>query len=207
MLWAVRQLLVPVNYLRIRHGDSLFHSKAVYDFVLPFILTLATCVIFSWIGVSLHIFDHGELVKRLTDLLSLMIVFYMAALAAVATFDRQGIDDPLRGGDALLRARNSDTGEHFDRKLTYRQFISYLFGYLSFLSLCLYIFVIVFAIGWPVFERQFQPSGWAYWLLYRVADPIIFAITFFAVWQLVITSLLGIYFLTERIQSLYEDTH
>jgi len=206
MLWALRQLSVPINYLRIRHGDTLFRSKAVYDFVLPIILTLVTCVIFWWLGISQRIFDHKDLVKQLTDLLALMIVFYMAALAAVATFDRKGIDDPLKGGDALLRARHHDTGEAIDRKLSYRQFISYLFGYLSFLSLCLYIFIIVFALAWPVFEKHFAGTR-IEWYLESIADPAIFAVTFFAVWQLVITSLLGIYFLTERIQSLYEDSH
>ncbi len=84
MLWAARQLLVPLNYLRIRHGDTLFRSKAVYDFVFPIIFTGLTCGVFAWLGVSLAIFMHEELVKRLTDLLALMIVFYLAALAARA---------------------------------------------------------------------------------------------------------------------------
>ncbi len=205
MLWAVKQLLVPINYLRIRHGDRWFRSKKVYDFVFPIILTALTCGVFWLVGISLRVFDHEELIKRLTDLLALMIVFYMAALAAVATFDREGIDTPLKGGDALLKTRHHDTSEIVDRALTYRQFISYLFGYLSFLSLLLYIFIIVFGVGWPKFESYF--TGRFHSFLECVVDPIIFAATFFAVWQLVITSLLGIYFLTERIQSLYEESH
>jgi hypothetical protein len=205
MFWAVKQLLVPINYLRIRHGDSWFRSKKVYDFVFPIILTALTCGVFWWIGISLRVFDHDELIKRVSDLLALMIVFYMAALAAVATFDREGIDTPLKGGDALLKARHHETGADFDRVLTYRQFISYLFGYLSFLSLVLYVFILVFAVGWAKFEMYFTGKFHAF--LECVVDPIIFAITFFAIWQLVITSLLGIYFLTERIQSLYEESH
>ena len=204
MLWAIRQLFVPVNYLRIRHGDTLFRSKKVYDYVLPVLLAAATCGIFWWLNLSPRLFEHKELVKSLTDLLALMIVFYMAALAAVATFDRAGIDEPLKGGDALLWSLHREKGEHFDRKLSYRQFISYLFGYLSFLSLCLYLVLILFTVGWPALERHFIGHGFLKFLQ-RDVDPFIFAIIFFAVWQLMITSLLGIYFLTDRIQSLYDD--
>jgi hypothetical protein len=206
MLWAARQLVVPINYLRIRHGETLFRSKAVYDFVLPIILTLATVIVFVWLSISLRLFDHQEVIKRLNDLLTLMIVFYMAALAAVATFDRAGIDDTLKGGDATLRVLHHDTGEHVVKALTYRQFISYLFGYLSFLSLCLYVFILIFAIGWPALENHFICSS-VHWYLENIFDPVIFTVVFFCLWQLVITSLLGIHFLTERIQSLYEDTH
>lgn len=203
MLWAARQLLVPVNYLRIRHGDTLFRSKAVYDFVFPIIFTGFTYGVFAWLGLSLAIFMHEELVKRLTDLLALTIVFYLAALAAVATFDRKGIDDPLKGGDAILRVRHHDTGEVIDKALSYRQFISYLFGYLSFLSLCLYIIITVFTVGWPEFEKHFECAR-GYCILTNIVDPVIFCLIFVAVWQLIFTSLLGIYFLTARIQSLYD---
>lgn len=202
MLWAIRQLLVPVNYLRIRHGEGLFRSKRVYDFIFPAIFAAGTCAIFLWLQIELAIFSHDELVKRLLDLLALMIVFYMAALAAVATFERQGIDNPLKGGDAILLVRDHDGGNYVPKKLTYRHFISYLFGFLSFLSLCLYVIIIILAVGWPQFEAHFKLHQRISWLLSHVADPSIFFIVMFLVWQLIFTSLLGIYFLTDRIQTL-----
>jgi hypothetical protein len=141
MLWAIRQLLVPIRYLGIKHGSSLFQSKAVYDFILPAALAILTCSAFAWLGIGFRILSNGEILKKITDLLTLMIVFYLAALAAVATFDRKGIDDPLKGGDATLRILNHSSDTFVVKKLTYRQFISYLFGYLSFLSLimCTYL--------------------------------------------------------------------
>ena len=117
MIWVARQLFAPIKYLRIRHGDSLLRSKRVYDFVLPGIFSACTCGTFWILGFRLSVFDHNELVKRILDLLALMIVFYVAALAAVATFERKGIDNPLRGGDAVLRVRNHDGGGYFDKKL------------------------------------------------------------------------------------------
>src|SRR5665213_3486540 len=102
MLWVIRQIFVPCNYLRISHGPSLFQSKMVFDFVLPVLMTIATVAVCVWLGIPLAIFKHTAIVGRLQELLALMIVFYMAALAAVATYDREGIDDPLKGSDATL---------------------------------------------------------------------------------------------------------
>src|SRR5262249_16131539 len=119
MLWALRQLLVPVNYLRIKHGKTLFHSKAVYDFVMPLLLAIATLAGFWWLDISYRLSEHPRLVKSLTDLLALMIVFYMAALAAVATFDREGIDDPLPDNDATLVVKDPDGGAPQTKVLSY----------------------------------------------------------------------------------------
>lgn len=207
MLWAIRQLLVPLNYLRIRHGTGLLHSKRVYDFVFPIFFALVTCAAFLWLQLQLAVFSHEELVKRLLDLLALMIVFYMAALAAVATFERQGIDNPLRGEDAILSVRHHDGGTYADKKLSYRQFISYLFGFLSFLSLRLYIVIIILAVGWPQLELHFKAHHRISWLLENIADPVLFLFVMFFVGQLIFTSLLGIYFLTDRIQTLNDPEH
>jgi hypothetical protein len=202
MLWAARQLLVPLNYLKIRHGDGIFHSKATYDFVLPVIFSGLTFLAFWWLDIPLRIFANPEMTKRLTDLLQLMIVFYMAALAAVATFERKGIDEPLKGGDAILHVRRHDGGDLRPKKLSHREFICYLFGYLSFLSLILFVFITMGDVLWPRFEDQMATHHSLHWLLANVVDPIGLFVFFVAIWQLIFTSLLGIYFLTDRLQLL-----
>jgi hypothetical protein len=137
----------------------------------------------------------------MSDLLTLMIVFYMAALAAVATFDREGIDNELEGDPATLRVREG--GRRVNKNLTYRQFVSYLFGYLAFLSLVLYIFVMAGATGWKKLEAHFQAQPDIHHALATYVDPLLSFMVFVLFWQLIVTSLLGIYFLTERIQTLY----
>ena len=199
MFWAIKQLSTPLSYLRIRNGIGLFHSKRTYDIVIPFILAAITMAVFYTLGISLSVFDHNELVKRILDLLALMIVFYMAALAAVATFERKGIDQPLKGDDALLWVRHNDGGTWVEKKLTYRQFISYVFGFLSFLALILYVLIIIMAVAWPEIKKILCDKSFS---SIKVIDPLILFLLSFLVWELVITSLLGIYFLTERIQTL-----
>lgn len=206
MIWAVRQLLVPCNYLRIRQGSGLLTSKRVYDYVLPAVLTASTVGICVVISAPLALGRHGILMKSLADLLALLIAFYMAALAAVSTFERKGIDEKLKGSDALLNVLNHDTGKRGDKKLSYRQFISYLFGYLAFLSLVLFMAMLFFKGAWPKIVKisdafKFWDVAVKYWL-----DPIFFTAFFFGIWQLFITSLLGIYFLADRMQSI-TDPH
>lgn len=204
MWWAIKQLTVPASYLRIKHGRGVFHSKLVYDFVLPTLLAAVTLAAFAWLGISFSLTAHPELVKRITDLLALMIVFYMAALAAVATFDRDGIDNLLPDNDATLWIKNPNGGAWENKPLSYRKFISYLFGYLSFLSLLLFIFLALLDVGWKDLEKHFESNCTIHHVLTDYIDPAILFATFFAIWQLLVTSLLGIYFLTERIQTLNE---
>ena len=202
MIWAAREIFVPLNYLRIRHGRGLFHSKRVYDVVLPTAFALITVIIFLSLGVSLSVFDHDDLVKRILDLLALMIVFYMAALAAVANFERKGIDELLRGGDAILWVRRANGGTKIEKKLSYRQFISYIFGFLSFLSLLLYISIVILSFMWPPIRDTFCQSQIYCWVFSKIIDPVLLYVVSFLIWELTFTSLLGIYFLTERIQTL-----
>ena len=207
MWWAVKQLAVPCNYLRIRSGRTFFQSKIVYDWVLPALLTIGLVAIVVWIGAPLAIFQHPGIAKWLIQLLALMIVFFLAALAAVATFERKGIDDRLAGDDATLSVRNRLGGGRIRRNLSYRQFISYLFGYLSFLALLLFLFVIFATAGWPKIEQKTCVVPIVHRALVEIVDPVMFVVLFFALWQLFVTALLGIYFLTERIQSLNEENH
>lgn len=202
MLWAIRQIFVPMRYLYIRHGDRIFQSKIVYDFILPVTLTLMTCSFFAWLDFGFDIFSNEDFVKKLTDLLTLMIVFYLAALAAVATFDRRGIDEPLRGGDATLKMLNHTTNTYVVKKLTYRQFISYLFGYLSFLSLIIYVFIMLTTLAWPALKTHYCHNDAIMYIVTTIINPAMCCLLSFGLWQLIVTSLLGIYFLTERIQSL-----
>ncbi len=202
MFWAVRQLTVPCKYLRIKSGPSLLESKFVYDNVLPVFFTAATVGLLKAISVPVSLATLAGVQSSLSNLLALLIGFYMAALAAVATFDRPGIDNPLRGDPATLRVRMHDGGQWIDKPLSYRQFISYLFGYLSFLSLILYGLLLAAQKVWPrLLKLSSGYTSWD-WVTPKLIEPLAAVLILYAIWQLIIVSLLGIYFLAERIQSL-----
>ena len=204
MLWVFKQLCAPCNYLRIRHGTSLLASKAVYDFVLPALLTGLTVAVTLALDMRLSVFHNDKFFASLSGLLSILIGFYMAALAAVATFDRAGIDNRLAGTDAKLRVRDPDGGAPKDKLLSYRQFISYLFGYASFLSFVIYACLLLLGSAWGRLESVLAGNPRLAEVMPNVLDPASFVVIFFFLWQLFVTSLLGIYFLSERIQELHE---
>lgn len=206
-MWAViRQLLVPCNYIRIRYGSSRISSKVLYDWVLPALLTAATIGLLTLLAIPLEISGHAAATAGLSNLLALLIAFYMAALAAVATFGRTDIDQKLRGGDAILWVLNHKTWKREPKALTYRQFICYLFGYLSFLALVLFIALLSFNLLWDRIEAVASKYMWGE-AISSCAETGLFVLFVFGFWQLFIASLVGIYFLTDRIHTINDPQH
>ncbi|UDF05217.1 hypothetical protein [Asticcacaulis sp. AND118] len=201
-MWFISQILVPCKYLAIKEGRGLFESKAVYDFILPLAATAVTGGFTSYIGQKLAIHAHPGLAGSLSDLLALLIAFYMAALAAVATFTREGIDNPLPGEGAEIKRWNNDASEKRWTPLTYRQFISYLFGYLSFGSLVAFGLLLFLTKGWPYIEKKVSTVYKVDAVWFATADATWFLLISFLLWQLIFISCLGIYFLAERMQNL-----
>lgn len=149
------------------------------------------------------VFADGGIVDRVANLLDLMAAFFIAALAAVATFERQGLDDKMKGEPAFLKVRRMPDGQIVDRELTRRQFVCYLFGYLAFAALLIFIalrFGQVIAPGVMVSVPQEYMSVIS---LFRFGFLSIFLLFF---WQLVVTMLLGIYFLVDRLQFMDDTT-
>jgi hypothetical protein len=202
MLWVFGQLFAPIRYLRIENGERLFQSKLVYDWFIPVFMALSV-VLGCWLlDLKLSQTGYQRVLDRIAELLALLIAFYMAALAAVSTFDRKGLDETIAPGHAILN-RYSATDEMWrDENLTYREYICYLFGYLSFLSIFIYIAVMVFDIVHAKLDLFIAPI---YIMGISLASGLnlffVFLFLFFLA-QLLITSLLGIYFLTERIQTI-----
>lgn len=196
MIWAMRQLGAPLRYLRISQGSGLLHSKLTYDLVIPLCVSSGVTFVVMKTSAKLGVFTDSGLIPNVINLLNLLIAFFIAALAAVATFDRKGLDDNLKGEPAILRLRNSQdfVVEH---ALTHRQFVCYLFGYLSFASIML--LMTLYAVR--MFGDDLQPvvnAGSAFPFLKATASFVFF----FLMSQMMVTMLLGIYFLCDRLQFL-----
>lgn len=198
MIWACRQLMTPLRYLRIRQGVSLFKSKAVYDWFLPLLVAIpATYVGYKY---SIGIFSEKGVIGGFQRLLEILIPFYIAALAAVATFQRDGLDDALKGHPATLSIRHAH-GDWVEHVLTRRQFICYLFGYLAFLSLCLFVAILFLNLISQKSGVAAHELFGAYLQFAKVAMIYVFMVP---IWQMIITTLLGVYFMSERLMVMTE---
>ena len=175
---AWRRLAAPVRYLAIKH-----EIKPRYDWLWPISLTVITMLIFWLLPVRPALLGDTGVLKGVSEFIALLAAFFVVALAAVATFESAALDREMHGTTPTL----------YGRKLTRRQFVSYLFGYLAVLSFALYLAIVTADIIAPSL-RTVAASNVLWWT--KAVSGALFT---FAFWNMIVTTLLGIYFLVERV--------
>ena len=169
----VRKLIFPLAFLKVRHPDNY-----IIYFIAPIFLSFIVFV-FDLFLVKIQFFADNGLVVGITTLTGILTGFYIAALAAVATFNKPDMDEEMRGAPP-------------DEKisLTRRQYLCLLFGYLAFMSVSFYILGIsASSIVGQI--RGVVPDS--YFFIVRHALILIYFSIFF---NILCVTLLGIYFLT-----------
>jgi hypothetical protein len=139
--------------------------------------------------------EHG-LASKLLGLVSIFPGFFVAALAAVSTFDRDGLDEEMPPPTPQVKMRLR--GQLIDVRLTHRLFLGYLFSYLIVLSTLLSIVLLL---------ADSASASIKYWIAFlpwsenvTSSVKILFVFMLSTVLGSVIASTLqGIYFLAERI--------
>jgi hypothetical protein len=180
MTTVIGQILAPIRYLRITRGP-----KILIDVALPIMFgSLATAAILS-MPSGFPITGQSGLVAGMNSALQVLVGFYVAALAAVSTFNSVSLDQDLADGMRLPGA---------GRVATRREMLSYLFGYLSFLSfgillVGLFATPIAFAIG------RLTPQH-----LIRIVRGVCLEMYTICIFSLFFTTLLGLYYLVDRSQ-------
>jgi hypothetical protein len=93
----MRRLLQPLDYLRIEHP-----MKRKYDFWVPLALAIPFASWLSFAPGHPNIFGNGGLLASAGGLLQVLTGFYIASLAAVATFNKHSMDLPMPGESPVL---------------------------------------------------------------------------------------------------------
>ena len=183
------RLLRPLNYLRIT-GQKLWR----YNWCYPAVIALAALLYAVFYQKVSSNEPVGEIFKSivisLSALLQIMPGFYIAALAAISTFNGPTMDTELSGTPVKLKAW--ENGELDERTLSRRRFLAYLFGYLSFLSLMLFIGSVVLLQINPTAFLTFCPAFAA------IMNGVIFFLFLFFFCQMFILTLLGLFYLVDR---------
>ncbi|MBN7120316.1 hypothetical protein BSU01_01100 [Erwinia billingiae] len=181
-------LLRPFGYLSIKGVNG----KILYDWITPLILTLLSFFFFYLCGFPLlKLLENDGLIKSLSSFIGSLPGFYIAALAAIATFNRKQIDYPLindNGNPYIYVTGVKENGKIYQAKedLTRRLFLCMLFSFLTALS----ILIIVFnAFVMPVVILKSSTSITIAFL----------SIYLFLTWQLLVTTFFGLYYLGDRI--------
>jgi hypothetical protein len=180
-------------YRRIRHSEM-----RKYTVILPLFLYGILVALYFALPAPLVWLGRDGLVAGLLTVLSTLPGFYFAGLAAVATFGAPGMDREMEAAPQIdLYVKGHD----ISTSLTKRQFLSYLFSYLVIIS-----FVICFGL---LILNTLDPSitiwhgwilTWQYGSLVWSAGKFILSSAFTLIFtSMVVTTLHGIFFLTERI--------
>lgn len=186
MLKSLIKLFVPLNYLRIQHACMKY-----FNFVIPLIIATFTILIFILLSdTSAKLTGQNSFISVITEFLKILTGFYIAALAAVATFNKPDMDELMEGEPPKLKIKFREKTQIID--LTRRRFLCYLFGYLSFLSIVIYLGG-EFSFYLPnVYCIIFSSKCYIY------IKYLSLFIYLFAFWNLITNTLLGLYYLTDR---------
>ena len=181
MLFA--PLIRPWAYLSIKPWNK---QKITIDLVLPLLLSII-CVVAVWYWSSFSsVFGSGKLIEKITGFIQTLPGFYLAALSAIATFNNPGMDQYLQGEPLKIKVVLNGAFETIT--LTRRRFLPTMFAYLTVQSF------IASMIGMVLISFDMTSLS-KYYL------AVAFFCFIYIIWQLLIITLWGIYYLGERIHT------
>lgn len=168
-------------------------------YYVPGIITAVASGVYFILPKPPEILGDKRYLDYLLQIVGILPGFYIAALAAGATFANPSLDEPMPGKTPpTLKMRRM--GQMHDEPLTTRLFICHLFAYLSAVSLML-AFAILVAIEInpsieDILNRKANLDG-VVASLHILQCSYIILITFYAS-KLTTITLHGLYFLAER---------
>ena len=183
------KLFSPLSYLRIEHEE-----KRWYDYRIPVLIASLVAVVYYFSAHKIPLIGSNGLLLQVNGLLQVLIGFYIAALAAVATFTNSSIDEVMAGDPPTLY--EEFRGQKIKIELTRRRFVCYLFGYLalvSFVQFCIGLVSILIGKSLGVWIVSISSIELLSWL--KTAFVWVYSLILF---NIITTTLLGLYFLSVR---------
>lgn len=176
------KLLTALSFLRLQSPDL-----RQYQWAIPAAMTAVALLGFYMLPAKPSLFTEKGLVNTVNGLLNTLIGFYIAALAAVATFSNPSLDQLMKGRTPTIM--NYRQGEVSEEQLTRRRFLVILFGYCAFLSILLFSLGVCSLLVAPSFAEVAWVSVIKFvWLL----------VYFFMASSLFVVTLVGLHYLIDR---------
>jgi phage membrane protein len=184
----IKVLLSHLSYLSIKHKQ-----KPFVDWILPAIVAL-TCTICSIVAIAPSRISASTLETLLSDMLSLtqsLPGFYIAALAAIATFNKISMDYVMPKPPPTLYITEGEKSIKIE--MTRRRFLCLMFAFLAAQSIFLCIILIFGKFIYIPVSQGIQEN-------YQIAATAIFMFfIFFMFFQIIITTFWGIFYLGYRL--------
>lgn len=181
----LEHLLRPFSYLAIDHG-----LKWKIDWLVPVIFAFASVACLFFAGTPL-IFGDGSIVAKIQGFVQNLPGFYIAALAAIATFNRDDIDRYMPEPTPRLEVKIQ--GKNVEIKLTRRRFLCSMFAFLTAESI-LIIILAIFGVSIADSLKLTTPVYLHAWLKYGFLFAYLLLF-----WQMLVASFWGLYYLGEKL--------
>jgi hypothetical protein len=183
------RLITAFRYLLVRDGT---HTTRFVNWVIPALLAVVSVAAVR-MACPAAVFARDGIVDRLGQFAGILPGFYIAALAAVATFQKAGLDMQMPGNTPTVRMRVPGQTVPREVPLTRRRYTSLMFAYLCGASLLLSL-AALFAVyfGSPVAARL-TPV-----LASCIKWPLLLCLLV-VFWQVMVVTMWGLYYLAEKI--------
>ena len=184
MFWY--QILRPFSYLMIRH-----EKKYIFDWLAPCVGSLISTAVLLFGKDYVVVFGKTGLIASLLSFIQILPGFYIAALAAIATFNRNDIDlkmpEPSPKVDILIRGVKNTID------LTRRRFLCMLFSYLTAQAFTLSLASVVL-MHFSDLAKSVIPLS--FHLTTKLSVVALFS---FGFWQMLIATFWGLYYLGDKL--------
>jgi hypothetical protein len=178
------RLLVRFDYLRINHP-----IKRLIDLYIPGLVS-ALLVGIGWFNFDqVRMTGPDGVFDRFLSFVPTLIGFYIAALAAVATFNKPDMDEDMPGDPVFLNSIQESDSERNER-LTRRRFLCLLFGYLCAVSLVIGILAFFGMFVGPEIAGSHYAAA--------IVQVSFISIFFYLVANMISTTFFGLYYLVDR---------
>lgn len=184
----IEAIFKPLRYLQIKVEGS---GKLKVDLIVPLIIGLVISLIFLYLNVVYKIdlfHDDNALTQSIIGLVQTLPGFYIAALAAIATFPSASMNNKMPDPTPHLKLPNGD-----DDLLNRRRFLCYMFAYLAYVSIAT---LFITAISVFMYDSNlFKVPSIVYFFSYFIVCLVIY----FLIIQIVLLTFVGLWYLGERI--------
>lgn len=148
----LRYLFRPFAYLGIQHPSG---TMRWLNWWIPLILAAGSVAFLHKLAPSVNLYASDGLMLKLLGFVQSLPGFYVAALAALATFNQPGLDVLMPGKPPV--ARIIYNGSLVSMELTRRRFLCLMFSYLTAISFLLTLtLVATTSLATPLLECLFR---------------------------------------------------
>jgi hypothetical protein len=188
------QLFRPFAFMFIKS-----EQLRVLRLFVPGIITAVLLILYYFLPVRPEIIGDKKYLDYLLQIVGILPGFYIAALAAAATFSNPSLDEPMLGADApvidLMRG-----GQVFEVRMTMRIFMCHLFSYLSAMSFVTSLVLLSCIEVYPSIKylQEFAETGSIAAGILHVLCYASVGVATYLFWMIIIVTMHGLYFLVER---------